>query len=159
MVHYRRACVPGGTFFFTVALNDRKANTLVANVAALRKVLDEVRSTRPFHINAMVVLPEHLHAIWTLPEGDADYSARWRSVKAGFVIALRREGFASRPNMKGEHAVWQRRFWEHQIRNDDDMARHVDYVHINPVKHGLVKRVSDWRWSTFHRYVREGILP
>ena len=106
----------------------------------------------------MVVLPDHVHAVWTLPSGDSDYSGRWRSIKSGFVRRLQTQGLALTANAKGEHAVWQRRFWEHQIRDELDLAR-VDYIHINPVKHGWAERVADWRWSTFHRYVRLGMLP
>jgi putative transposase len=117
------------------------------------------RARRPFEIEAMVVLPDHMHAVWTLPENDADFSDRWRAIKSGFVRRLRTQGVALKANAKGEHEVWQRRFWEHQIRDESDLARHVDYIHINPVKHRLVERVVDWRWSTFHRYVRLGVLP
>jgi len=159
MVHYRRSRVPGGTFFFTVALRDRKAETLVNHVDAMRHAIRDVRARRPFVIDAMVILPDHLHAVWTLPSGDADYSGRWRAIKSGFVRALRARGSPLTTNAKGECDVWQRRFWEHQIRDEQDLARHVDYVHINPVKHGLVQRVADWPWSTFHRHVRTGNLP
>jgi putative transposase len=117
------------------------------------------RARRPFTVDAMVVLPDHVHAVWTLPSGDSDYSGRWRSIKSGFVRRLQTQGLALTANAKGEHAVWQRRFWEHQIRDELDLARHVDYIHINPVKHGWAERVADWRWSTFHRYVRLGMLP
>jgi putative transposase len=118
-----------------------------------------VGKQRPFAIDAMVILPDHLHAVWTLPPDDADYSGRWRSIKAAFVRSLHTHGVSLTANAKGEYDVWQRRFWEHQIRDERDMARHVDYVHVNPVKHGLAERVLDWPWSTFHRYVRAGTLP
>jgi putative transposase len=159
MVHYRRSRVPGATFFFTVASRDRRADTLVRHVDFLRAAVKHERARKPFVIDAMVVLPDHVHAVWTLPAGDADYSGRWRAIKSGFVRRLRAQGLALTANAKGEHAVWQRRFWEHQIRDETDLARHVDYVHVNPLKHGLVERVADWRWSTFHRYLRLGILP
>jgi putative transposase len=159
MVHYRRSRSPGATFFFTVALRDRRADTLVRYVDSLRNAMRHERARRPFTVDAMVVLPDHVHAVWTLPSGDSDYSGRWRSIKSGFVRRLQTQGLALTANAKGEHAVWQRRFWEYQIRDELDLARHVDYIHINPVKHGWAERVADWRWSTFHRYVRLGMLP
>ena len=159
MVHYRRSRAQGGTFFFTVTLRERRTDTLVEHVDLLRNAVRQERARRPFSIDAMAILPDHLHAVWTLPAGDADYSARWRAIKAGFVRSLRAAGVELTANAKGEYGVWQRRFWEHQIRDEGDLARHVDYVHINPVKHGLVERAGEWPWSTFHRYVRMGKLP
>jgi putative transposase len=159
MVLYRRARVPGGCFFFTVALRDRSADTLTAHVDVLRTAMRRAKVRWPFVVDAMVVLPEHLHAVWTLPEGDADFSSRWRAIKAGFVRGLRTEGIAVARNDVGEADVWQRRFWEHQIRDELDYRRHVDYVHFNPVKHGWARRVVDWPWSSFHRHVAEGVLP
>jgi putative transposase len=159
MVGYRRNFVPGGTFFFTVTLADRRSSALVDHIDALREAFRAGRRERPFTIDAMVVLPEHLHTILTLPEGDADFPGRWRRIKGHFsthMISV--AGFTKRhPN--GEYTLWQRRFWEHTIRNEDDFARHVDYIHFNPVKHGLVSRVRDWPHSSFHRYVRQGLLP
>jgi putative transposase len=140
-------------------LRDRRADTLVRYVDSLRNAMRHERARRPFTVDAMVVLRDHVHAVWTLPSGDSDYSGRWRSIKSGFVRRLQTQGLALTANAKGEHAVWQRRFWEHQIRDELDLARHVDYIHINPVKHGWAERVADWRWSTFHRYVRLGMLP
>jgi REP-associated tyrosine transposase len=105
-----------------------------------------------------VILPDHLHAIWRLPMGESDYSSRWRAIKAGFVRNLRRSGFATPMNSRGEADVWQRRFWEHTIRNEADLCAHVDYVHWNPVKHGYATCVRMWPHSTFHRYVRRGVL-
>ena len=158
MVNYRRARTEGGTYFFTVTLRDRRSDALTANIDSLRKVLRMTMERRPLRMDAMVILPDHLHAVWTLPPDDADYSGRWRSIKSGFVRALRREGVPLSFNHKGECDLWQRRFWEHRVRDEEDLRRHVDYVHINPLKHGLVRRVSEWPWSTFHRYVREGKL-
>lgn len=155
MVRYRRVRVPGGTYFFTVALAYRRSSLLVDRIDDLRAAFADARKRRPFEIDAIVVLPEHLHALMTLPEGDADYSARWQHIKSRFT---RRVG-AHEPNAKGEHTIWQRRFWEHTIRDEADFERHVDYIHINPVKHGLVTRVRDWPHSSFHRHVREGTLP
>ncbi len=160
MTNYRRAKISGATYFFTVNLADRKRTTLVDQIELLKRIVREEMNAHPFEVNAMVVLPEHLHAIWTLPMDDADFSGRWRRIKARMSAALppgeRRS--ASRLS-KGERGIWQRRFWEHLIRNDLDLQRHVDYVHFNPVKHGHVQQVGDWPHSTFHRYVREGKYP
>lgn len=158
MVLYRRNRIAGGTYFFTVTLRDRTSRLLIESVAGLRHSYAEVRSRRPFETVAIVILPDHLHAIWRLPDGDADYSGRWRAIKAGFVRNLRRSGIAVAMNAAGEAEVWQRRFWEHTIRNDVDLRAHVDYVHWNPVKHGHAARVREWPHSSFHRYVREGVL-
>jgi len=158
MVRYRRLRANGATYFFTVALRDRRADTLVTHIHELRHAIRRTRALQPFDIDAMVVLPDHLHAVWTLPDGDSDYSGRWRSIKSGFIRALRAGGMKLLANAKGEYSIWQRRFWEHRIRDEDDMQRHVDYVHINPLKHGLVQRVVDWPWSSFHRHVRDGWL-
>jgi putative transposase len=158
MVHYRRNFAKGGTFFFTLALADRRASTLVDHADALREAFRVTRSERPFAVDAIVVLPEHLHAIMTLPPDDADFSGRWRRIKSWFTREIVRSGKAIGRDRRGEHLLWQRRFWEHTVRDETDFARHVDYVHFNPVKHGLVSRVSDWPYSSFHRYVRSGVL-
>jgi REP-associated tyrosine transposase len=155
MVHYRRNFVPGGTFFFTVTLADRRSSALVEHIAAFRVT----RSERPFTIDAIVVLPDHLHAIMTLPPDDADFSGRWRRLKSLFTRHVAAGGQPVERNRKGERALWQRRFWEHTIRDERDFARHFDYIHFNPVKHGLVSRVCDWPHSSFHQYVRKGWLP
>ncbi len=158
MPNYRRPNVPGACWFFTVALADRTSLALVEHVDRLREAVAAVRRRHPFRIDAMVVLPDHLHAVWTLPEGDAGISVRWSLIKATFTRAVGRDGrpipLGRRP---GERALWQRRFWDHLIRDETDYARHVDYCHINPMKHGLVRRVSDWPFSTFHRAVRAGL--
>ena len=159
MVHYRRNRLPGGTYFFTVTLADRQSHALIENIEHLRAAFRRVMTERPFEIVAMVVLPEHLHAIWKLPPGDADYSGRWRAIKAGFTRDLINAGLNLTRNAKGEYDLWQRRFWEHTVRDDHDLVRHVDYIHYNPVKHGLVPRVAAWPHSSFHRYVRQGMLP
>ena len=160
MVHYRRIRLEGGTYFFTVTLTlaDRRARVLTDHVDLLRSVFRRVQGERPFKIVAMVVLPDHLHAIWTLPAGDADYSGRWRAIKAGFTRDLVAGGMSLVRNDKGEYDLWQRRFWEHTVRDESDLAAHVEYIHFNPVKHGLVKQVKDWPWSSFHQYVRRGWL-
>jgi putative transposase len=160
MVRYRRNYVPGATFFFTVTLDDRRSHLLVEHIDLLRAAFRAARSERPFTIDAIVVLPEHLHVVMTLPSGDIDFSGRWRRIKGHFSLALL--GGSAIPierRTNGDLALWQGRFWEHTIRNDDDFARHVDYIHFNPVKHGLTPRVCDWPYSSFHRYVRQGLLP
>ena len=145
---------------FTVALLERRRHLLTENIDVLREAFRAVRKERPFCIDAIVVLPEHLHCIWTLPEGDADFSTRWRLIKARFARRLPTgERRSIRRLDKGERGIWQRRFWEHLIRNDDDLTRHVDYIHYNPVKHGWVRDVADWPYSSFQRYVRLGIYP
>src|ERR1700728_2577193 len=156
MVRYRRNFVPGGTYFFTVTLADRRARTLVDHVGALRAAFRTARRERPFAIDAIVILPEHLHAVMTLPPDDADFPGRWRRIKSLFTRSVATVGAVHPGKRKGEYALWQRRFWEHTIRDDGDLARHIDYIHINPLKHGLVSRVMDWPYSSFHRYVRQG---
>ncbi|SEP08696.1 transposase [Nitrosovibrio sp. Nv6] len=157
-MRYRRANVKGGTYFFTVNLLERRRTLLVDHVDALHEVIREVRARHPFQIDAMVILPDHLHALWTMTEGDADFSMRWMLIKAGFsrLIPKGEPCNASR-QMKGERGIWQRRYWEHLIRDDRDFARHVNYIHYNPVKHGHAHKVADWRHSTFHEYVQRGI--
>ncbi len=179
MVRYRRNFIAGGTYFFTVTLADRTSSALVDDVSALRMAFRIARHERPFTVDAIVILPEHLHAIWTLPSGDSDFSGRWRRIKAHFTHRLAAAGTGPTPSppmsglpdigaltaevgysrLRGEYALWQRRFWEHTIRNDKDFVRHVDYVHFNPVKHALVSWACDWPYSSFHVYVRRGLLP
>ena len=158
MVLYRRNYVPGGTFFFTVTLRDRRADTLVREIDGLRAAFVRTMTARPFTLDAVVVLPEHLHAVMTLPDGDTDYSGRWRAIKSEFVRGLRKRGYAIAQNARGEAMLWQTRFWEHTLRDEDDLRRHVDYIHFNPVKHGLVKRPTDWPHSSIHRYIADGRL-
>lgn len=157
-MRYRRANVKGGTYFFTVNLAERDLRLLVDRVDALRTAVAQVKRRHPFYIDAFVVLPDHLHAIWTLPVGDADFAMRWMLIKAGFSRRLvkgeRRN--ASRAG-KGERGIWQRRYWEHLIRDDGDYERHVDYVHFNPVKHGYVGCAADWAYSSVHRYIASGM--
>jgi putative transposase len=159
MVGYRRNFVPGGTFFFTVTLADRRSKVLVDHVDFLRDALRVARRERPFVIDAIVILPDHLHAILTLPSEDSDFSGRWRRIKGHFSSALIDASTQLRRRSNGSLALWQRRFWEHTIRDEGDFERHVDYIHFNPVKHSFVQRVRDWPYSSFHRYVKEGILP
>jgi putative transposase len=159
MVFYRRNFVPGGTFFFTVTLADRRSRILVDHIDLLREAIRATRRERPFEIDAIVVLPDHLHAMLTLPPADSDFSGRWRRIKGHLSRSLIESSAAVNRRPNGDLALWQRRFWEHTIRDEGDFVRHVDYVHFNPVKHGLVPRVTDWPHSSFHRYVKEGVLP
>lgn len=160
MPNYRRAQVPGGTFFFTVVTHHRQ-EFLVEPLARaiLRSALRDVRQRFPFTLEAIVLLPDHLHCVMTLPRGDADFPVRWNQIKGGFTREWLAAGgsesgrSASRVS-KRERGVWQRRGYEHCCRDEDDLKRCVDYVHINPLRHGLVERVRDWPWSSFHRYVR-----
>ena len=158
-MRYRRAGISGASYFFTVNLAERNRALLVDHADVLRAVIREVRSRYPFHIDAMVVLPDHLHAIWTLPKNDKDFSTRWMLIKSGFS---RRLPTGERRNQsragKGERGIWQRRFWEHLIRDEMDYARHVDYVHYNPVKHGCVTSPVDWPQSSIHQFIARGIL-
>ena len=160
MPNYRRLRVPGGTYFFTINLLNRHSDLLVTHIDALREAVREVRRDRPFHVDAWVVLPEHIHCVITLPPGDSDFSNRIKSMKMRFggAIPATESRSTSRAN-RGERGIWQRRFWEHVIRDARDYARHLDYVHYNPVKHGLVERVRDWPYSTFHRSVAAGLYP
>jgi len=159
MADYRRDATAGGTWFFTVNLADRRSSRLVADIERLRAAFRHVCRIHPFAIDAIVVLPEHPHAIWSLPPGDADFALRWRLIKSHFSRsqAPTERRSASR-EAKHERGIWQRRYWEHRIRDERDLTTHVDYIHINPLKHGLVERVRDWPWSSFHRYVRAGML-
>jgi len=159
-MRYRRADVAGGTYFFTVNLAERKRMLLVEHIDALRMAVQKVRAMHPFRIDAMVILPDHLHALWTLPEADADYPTRWALIKAGFSRCLPKDERRNPSRIaKGERGIWQRRYWEHLIRDESDYSTHVDYIHFNPVKHGHVQRVADWPHSTFHRFVARGIYP
>ena len=156
MVRYRRNRIPHGTYFFTATLRCRRSMLLVEHIEALREAVRHMLDQRPCTIDAMVVLPDHIHAIWTLPEDDADYAGRWRLLKSGFTHAVVKVGVDMVRNTKGKCNLWQRRYWEHTIRDEADFERHVDYIHYNPVKHGLVGRVADWPYSSFHRFVRQG---
>ncbi|MDA8586418.1 transposase, partial [Rhodobacteraceae bacterium] len=176
--------IPGATVFFTVGLADRNSSVLVDHIGCLREAVRKTQVERPFYIDAFVVLPNHLHTVWTLPEGDSDCSTRWGAIKARFTRACRaaltdpcRPGFSPAPypkefpivqsgryaglkpglrQNKREQAVWQRRFWEHYIRGSEDFVAAVSYCHINPVKHGFVDRAEDWPYSSVHREIRAG---
>jgi len=159
MPNYRRERVPGGTYFFTVTLADRRSTLLVDAIHDLRQAYATAMKRTPFDTLAICILPDHLHALWALPPGDHAYSPRWSLIKAGFSMRLpAAEKLAASKQRKREKGLWQRRFWEHRIRDEEDLARHIDYIHYNPVRHGLVKRVGDWPHSSFHRYVEKGML-
>jgi len=161
MPEYRRSLVPGGTYFFTVVTYERK-NILIDQKARnlLRDVWKDVSSRHPFEMVAYCILPNHFHVVMTLPENDSNFSIRIREIKRLFT--LRYTG--DRPNnisesriKRKESSVWQRRFWEHVIRDENDLNRHIEYIHFNPVIHGLVDRVCDWESSSFHRFVKDGL--
>jgi putative transposase len=159
MSRYRRLFIPGGTFFFTVTLADRSSDLLVRNVDLLRRAYASVGRRLPFETIAICVLPDHLHAIWSLPDDDADFPLRWSLIKSGFSRGL--PPHASRSPSKvarREKGIWQRRYWERAIRDDADLARHIDYIHYNPVAHGLVPGVADWPYSSFHAHVARGLI-
>lgn len=158
MSNYVRYRVSGGCYFFTVNLLERKKHLLTEHIGLLRHAFHAVKQQRPFYIDAIVILPEHLHCILTLPEGDDDFSGRWRALKKIFSKQLAVTEHRSDVRLKRhERGIWQRRFWEHSIRDEADYINHVDYIHFNPVKHGWVTRVADWPFSSFHRFVESGI--
>ncbi len=145
MPNYVRARVEGGTYFFTLTARNRSSVLVNENVrGALREAIEAVRARWPFTVDAWVLLPDHLHCLWTLPEGDADFSKRWSTIKRLTTQTI------------GE-SIWQERFWEHLIRDETDFQRHFDYIHWNPVKHGLAQRALDWPYSTFHRHLKQGV--
>lgn len=158
VTNYRRNRQRGDTYFFTVAIAQRHLDLLVRHVDHLKRALRAENQRAPFTNLGLVILPDHLHAVWRLPEGDAGYSSRWRRIKASFSRVLPKDEPVSNSRMvKGERGIWQRRFWEHTIRDEADLRHHLDYIHFNPVKHGFVSRVGDWPYSTTHAYVDRGI--
>ena len=161
MPDYRRVWVPGGTFFFTVNLLERRhKRLLVEHVDHLRASFRDARRAKPFEVIAISVMPEHLHCLWRLPEGDADNASRWARIKSGFSRRLPLTERRSDARIeKRERGIWQRRFWEHMIVDEDDYRNHIDYIHINPVKHGYVRRAVDWPYSSLHGYVATRQLP
>ena len=133
---------------------------LTEHIDLLRNSFRGTRARHPFSIEAIVVLPDHLHAIWTLPEGDADFAVRWRLIKSSFSRGLPAgERVSASRAAKGERGIWQRRYWEQTLRDEHDFARHMDYIHFNPAKHGHVTRVRGWPYSSFHRMVKLGVYP
>jgi putative transposase len=160
MPDYRRYRVLGGTYFFTINLLIRRSDLLIRHIDALRESVRRTPIERPFHIDAWVVLHEHNHCVTTLPQSDEDFPSRIKAIKIRFVRAVEPDEWRSSVRAaKGERGIWQRRFWEHVIRDDDDYARHMDYVHFNPVKHGHVTSVAQWQYSTFHQWVKAGVYP
>ena len=160
MTNYRRNFVAGGTFFFTVNLANRSTSLLTDHIDHLRAAFRYVNARHPFTTDAIVIMPDHLHAILTLPSEDRDFPLRWRLIKTMFSRSVEQSEPVSQSRKdKGERGIWQRRFWEHTIKDEIDYTRHVDYIHFNPVKHGCVSLVSAWPHSSFHRFVRDGILP
>ena len=154
---YRRYYQAGGSYFFTVVTHNRRPIlTTEENIQRLRKAFRHVQAKHPFHIDAIVVLPDHLHTLWRLPEGDADFSTRWRKIKHFFSIGVAKGVVSNSKQRRREKGVWQRRFWEHALRDEHDWRRHVDYIHYNPVKHGHVSLPAQWPFSSFHKAVKMG---
>jgi putative transposase len=159
-MEYRRSQIKGGRFFFTVVTYNReKLFNTVKNIEFLREGIRNVRQGHPFTIDAFVLLPEHIHCIWTLPRDDHDFSTRWRLIKSFFSRHCKHRHYELKTSQirKKEQAIWQPRFWEHFIRDEKDFINHVEYIHYNPVKHGLSQAPKDWEYSSFHRYVEKGI--
>lgn len=162
MTNYCRNYVPGGTYFFTlVSYRRRSIFKLPIARKSLREAISRVRKKYEFQIVALVLLPDHLHAVWTLPSGDDKYSMRWMRIKDKFTKLFLAQGgregrLTASARRRKERGVWQRRYWEHTVRDEDDLERCVDYIHFNPVKQGYVTQVRDWPWSSFHRFVKEG---
>lgn len=159
-MHYRRVYIEGGCYFFTVVTKKRRKIFFDDNVKRLRAAFKSVMQKRPFVINAAVILPDHLHFIWTLPEHDSDYSTRWRLIKSVFTKQYPDKFTVQNANRKKkkQQEIWQYRGWEHCLCDELDIQRHIDYIHYNPVKHGLVKRASDWQYSSIHQYIKSGAL-
>ena len=155
MPNYRRLLIPGGQYFFTVNLLDRRQELLTDNIDVMRNAYGNVQHRHPFETLAICILSEHLHCIWRLPPGDADYAGRWRMIKSQFTKSLPASVNTRDGRRKGERGIWQRRFWEHAIRNERDLDQHNDYIHWNPVKHGLVDDPDDWPYSTYHEWKKE----
>jgi len=159
-MNYRRVFAPGASYFFTLTLQNRRSDLLTCKTKELRVAFQQVMKTHPFIIDGIVVLPEHIHMILTLPLDDTNYSQRISCIKSTFSRQLEpTELIHSSKQTKRERGIWQRRFWEHLIRDEQDYKRHLDYIHYNPVKHGHVKSPSKWAYSSIHRYIKAGILP
>lgn len=159
MPNYRRARIDGGTYFFTLTLADRTSDLLVREVTRLRRAYAYAHQKRPFETLAICILPDHLHALWSLPSGDCDFARRWTLIKSEFSRGLPAMTSTLSKVRKREKGIWQRRYWEHLIRDAYDLERHINYIHFNPVKHGLVRRVCDWPHSSFHQYAKRGVVP
>lgn len=159
-MYYRRLIIPGSTYFFTVNLLNRQSKLLVDQVDKLRDSFQSTQKSHPFKLDSIVILPDHFHMIMTLPEGDTGFSLRLRLIKAYFSSKIAPiEYISPSRKMKNERGIWQRRFWEHLIRDDKDYQQHMNYIHYNPVKHNHVKRAADWPYSSIHRHIKSGDLP
>lgn len=152
---FRRSYIPGGSYFFTVVTEQRNP-LLIDNIDRLREAFRYTINKRPFTIDAIVVLPDHIHTIWTLPPEDTDYSSRWSLLKRYFSTHLPIPSANKSKQSRREKGVWQRRFWEHTLRDESDWRNHLDYIHYNPVKHGYTHQVNEWPYSSFHRSVKWG---
>lgn len=159
MVFYRRKKIKGGIYFFTATLRNRKSRLLVEHVSLLRRSFRRVQTERSFTVKAIVILPDHVHTLWELPIGDHDYAERWKKIKGYFTREIRKQGVRLSRDKKGEYDLWQSRYWEHVVRDEEDLENHINYIHYNPVKHKRVKKIRDWKYSSFHRYVEKGLLP
>ena len=158
-MQYKRYYQQGASYFFTINLADRSSNLLIEKIEILRYAFKIVKQKHPFHIDAIVILPDHLHILCTMPNNDADFSKRIRLIKYYFSYNIAKtEVILNSRLRKSERGIWQRRFWEHCIRDETDYHAHINYIHMNPVKHEYVKQVKDWRYSSFHRFVADGLL-
>ena len=159
-MQYRRANTPGASYFFIVNLANRRSKLLTTYTEELRSAFKQTQKNHPFVIEAIVILPEHLHCILTFPENDADFATRWRLIKSTFSRAIPKTERISQSRLqKSERGIWQRRYWEHLIRDENDFEKHVNYIHFNPVKHRHVSAPVEWPHSSIHRAIREGITP
>jgi putative transposase len=165
MPEYRRSFIPGGSYFFTVVTFNRQPILVSPKARQLLRIAwMDVQRRFPFTTDAICLLPDHIHTIWTLPPMDSNYSVRWKEIKRLFTLGFLEqigpggERNGSRVKRK-EAAIWQRRFWEHTLQDEEDLNRHLDYLHFNPVKHGWVQQVKEWPWSSFHRYVKMDCYP
>jgi putative transposase len=154
MNDYRHNRVPGRTFFFTVRMLDRRSTLLTDHISAFGEAIRQARSKRPFHVDAWIALPDHAHAIWTLPPGDDDAASRWRAVKIAFTKALSKSTRAA----ASDSAIWQRHYLDYLIDSDADYVRLVDYVHNDAMRHGFCRRSQDWPWSSLHRFLAAGLV-
>ncbi len=155
MVKYRRNYIAGGTYFFTVTLKNRNSNLLVKHIHEIKQAMQEVKASMPYKTLAAVILPDHLHTIWQLPDGDNNYSSRWRRIKSLFTQYLNFIYQAKTPSYNSR-SFWQSRFWEHTIKNEDELINHINYIHYNSVKHGLTDKPYNWPHSSFKYYVMQG---
>jgi putative transposase len=159
-MYYRRVIIPGATYFFTVTLSNRKSTLLTDEIVKLRSAFNKVKIKHPFKIDGIVVMPDHLHMVMTLPPTDSNYSQRWNLIKGYFSRDIKMdEDISTTKKKKRERSIWQRRFWEHAIRHEQDYEKHLNYIHYNPVKHGYVKSPTDWKFSSIHQYIADEILP